>query len=375
MKNPSRRTILITGGAGFIGSFLVDKLVSLGHEVLIFDNLEEQVHHKKKPAYIDKKATFIKADVRDYKTFQNAIESVDIVYHLASRVGVAQSNYEIKEYVDTNVGGMANLLDVLVNKKNHVAKVIMIASMTSYGEGDYACEACGIVKPPLRGEEQLQKGDWEIHCPNCQKYVSPLATKEDSKMNDNSVYALTKRAQEEILLLIGKMYNIPVVSLRCFNVYGPRQSLSNPYTGVTAIFLSRIKNNKKPIIYEDGLQTRDFVSVYDVVDALVRVMGTSRADFQSLNIGSGKATSIKDVTLILNNLLNKSIEPEITSRFRKNDIRHCFADIHKAKKLLSWEPRVSLEKGFRELIGWAQEQSSTDLFEQAEKELREKKLL
>lgn len=367
--------VLVTGGAGFIGSFLVDKLIALGYPVRIFDNLEKQVHQGKKPAYLNKKAEFLKGDVRDYNAFKKALDGVAVVFHLASRVGVAQSNYEIKEYADVNISGTANLLDVVVNRKSNIKKIITIASMTSYGEGMYACETHGMVKPPLRDEAQLAKQDWELYCPACGKHVTPLPTNENAPLNNNSIYALTKRVQEEMLFLVGKMYELPVVSLRCFNVYGPRQSLSNPYTGVTAIFLGRLKNGKPPIIYEDGLQTRDFISVHDVVRALIAAMEEKKADFQILNIGSGKPTSIKKLALIISKLLGKRIAPKIENSFRKNDIRHCFADNSLAKKLLSWESKISLGDGFKELIAWSEKESSLDLFEKAQKELREKNLM
>src|SRR5258708_18590536 len=280
------KRILVTGGAGFIGSFLVDKLVSLGHTVTIFDNLSDQVHHGKKPTYLNKKAKFIKGDVFDYESFANALSKKDVVFHLASRVGVGQSNYEIASYTNANIGGMANLLDIVVNKKLPIQKILMTASMTSYGEGDCTGKKCGIVQPLLRSEKQMAKKDWNLYCPNCYSIVIPIATKEREHFNNNGIYALTKNVQELMLMLIGKMYHIPAVSLRCFNVYGPRQSLSNPYTGVSAIFISRLKNNNIPVVYEDGLQSRDFVSVHDVVDALILVMIKKKADYQIFNMGS-----------------------------------------------------------------------------------------
>jgi dTDP-L-rhamnose 4-epimerase len=205
--------------------------------------------------------------------------------------------------------------------------------------------------------------------------VKPIATSEEAVANNNSVYALSKNVQENLLMMVGKMYNLPVVALRCFNVYGPRQSLSNPYTGVSAIFISRLKNNNPPVVYEDGLQTRDFVSVHDVVEALVKSMESKYANWQVINIGSGKPISIKEVAVTLAGLLHRSVPPLISGKWRKGDVRHCFADIHLAKKLLRWEPKMTLEKGFTELIAWSEKQQALDLFEQAEKELRNKSLL
>lgn len=367
--------ILVTGGAGFIGSFLADALIKRGYKVRILDILEEQVHKGKKPKYLNKKAQFIKGDVRDFATLQKALKDIDVVFHLAASVGVAQSNYQIKKYTDTNVGSMANLLDIIVNNETSVKKILMTASMTSYGEGDYRCKIHGVVKPPLRPESQLKKKDWNVYCPQCKRKVVAIPTKEESIINNNSMYSLTKNIQETMLMLVGKMYNIPVVSLRCFNVYGPRQSLSNPYTGVTAIFISRLKNNNQPVVYEDGLQSRDFISVHDVVDALIKGMESSKANYKILNIGSGKSTSVKEVAEILAKLLKKKIAPKLDHGFRINDIRYCYADNRKAKRILDWRPKVRLSQGFAELIAWSEQEEAIDNFETAQKELKEKNLL
>lgn len=369
------KQILITGGAGFIGSFLTDKLIEKGYKVRILDNLEEQVHQGKKPNYLNKRAEFIKGDVRDYKALLQALKGMDVVFHLAASVGVAQSNYQVKKYTDTNIGSMANLLDILINQKLPIKKVLMTASMTSYGEGDYRCRTHGVVKPQLRPEKQLKKRDWNIYCPKCKKQVIAIPTDENSEINNNSIYSLTKNVQETMLMLVGKMYRIPVVSLRCFNVYGPRQSLSNPYTGVTAIFISRLKNNNKPVVYEDGEQSRDFISVHDVVDALTQAMESDKANYQIFNIGSGKSTSIKKVAEVLATLLKKNIKPEIKASYRINDIRHCYASNTKVKKILGWKPKITLRDGFRELIAWSEKEEAVDTFEKAQKELKDRKLL
>jgi dTDP-L-rhamnose 4-epimerase len=369
------KNILVTGGAGFIGSFLTDELIRNGYKVRILDNLEDQVHNGKKPKYLNKHAEFTKGDVRDYKTFLKALQGIDVVFHLAASVGVAQSNYQIKKYSDTNIGSMANLLDIVVNKKATVKKILMTASMTSYGEGDYQCKTHGIVKPSLRPEPQLKKKDWNVYCPKCKRKVVAKPTGEKSTINNNSIYSLTKNVQETMLLLTGRMYNIPVVSFRCFNVYGPRQSLSNPYTGVTAIFISRLKNNSRPIIYEDGEQSRDFISVHDVVTALIKGMENKSADYQIMNIGSGKPTSVKQIAETLASLLKKKITPKIDQNFRVNDIRHCYADNKKARKILLWKPSVSLNDGLSELIQWSEGEDAIDSFDTAQKELKEKKLL
>ncbi|MFH0863462.1 MAG: SDR family NAD(P)-dependent oxidoreductase [Candidatus Gottesmanbacteria bacterium] len=368
------KNILVTGGAGFIGSFLVDKLISQGYRVKILDNLDFQVHQGKVPAYLNKKVNFINGDVTSLKTFKEVLKEVEVVFHLAAKVGVAQSNYKVKDYIDTNIGGMGNLLNALVNSKNCVKKVIMTASMTSYGEGDCHCSSCDRVKPSLRTLDQLKNKKWELICPLCGKIVKPIPTNENSSLTQNSIYSISKGVQEQLLFYIGKTYKIPVVSLRCFNVYGPRQSLSNPYTGVSAIFISRLKNNHQPVIYEDGLQTRDFVSVHDVVDALILAMNKREANYQVFNIGSGEPKTIKQIASVLAKLLKKDIDPKINGEYRLNDIRHCYADISKAKNFLKWQPRISFKEGMTELINWSNNQEANDLFVKASHELIKRKL-
>lgn len=367
--------ILVTGGAGFIGSFLVDELINIGHKVRIFDNLEEQVHKGKKPDYLNKNAEFIEGDVRDRTSLMKAFKGIDAVYHLAAAVGVAQSNYEVKKYVDVNSGGTANLLDILVNEKHKIKKIVTISSMTGFGEGNYECTKCGIVRPPLRKEKQLKSKDWNMYCPNCQKIVTPVATEDDAKEYPSSIYAITKKSQQDMTLLNASLYNLPTVVLRGFNVYGPRQSLSNPYTGVSAIFISRLKNNREVVCYEDGLQSRDFVSVHDVVRAFILALEKNNANGQVINIGSGKPTSIKDIATIIAKTLDKENMIKISGEYRKNDTKHCFANISKARKLLGWKPEISLEDGFRELIKWGGTQDAVDSFSSAENILKKKGLL
>lgn len=375
MRRCKTKNILVTGGAGFIGSFLVDRLVKSGHRVTIYDNLEPQVHPKGIPSYLNKKAQFIKGDVRDYDTFKKAIISSEIIYHLAAAVGVAQSQYEIKRYVDVNIGGTANLMDCLVNTKHNVEKIIVATSMTSYGEGNYQCKKCGIVRPDIRIEDDVKTG-WEPRCPLCDSDIVAVSTDEDATLNAHSIYSLTKMVQEDMILTIGKTYSIPAIALRLFNVFGPRQSLSNPYTGVTAIFISRVKNNHEPVIFEDGLQTRDFISVYDVVRVMEDILETERANYGVFNIGSGEPVTIKDVAKkIIQALGKKDIQPVITEQFRKGDIRHCYANIQRAQKILQFNPRVSFDAGLKDLITWAKDSESEDLFDRAAEELINKKLM
>lgn len=368
--------ILVTGGAGFIGSFLVDKLVEKRHDVRIFDNLEQQVHQGKIPLYLNKKAEFIKGDVLDYEVLKEAIQDVEIIFHQAAMVGVGQSQYQVKRYTDANIRGTANLLDILVNEEQHDVKKLLIASsMSIYGEGSYECENCGLINPELRTEEQMKKKDWEILCPKCKKILKPIPTKEEKILQSNSIYAITKKVQEEMCLNIGKTYGIPTVALRYFNVFGPRQSLSNPYTGVAAIFLSRIKNSKAPIIFEDGKQSRDFISVHDIVDANLIAMEKNSANYESFNVGVGRQITILEIAEILKKLYNSNVQPKIVGKFRKGDVRHCFADISKIKKKLGFEPKIPFMEGMKELMLWSEGIKAEDKVEKATQELEEKGLL
>jgi dTDP-L-rhamnose 4-epimerase len=369
--------ILVTGGAGFIGSHLVDKLVEQGHKVKIYDNLDPQVHGKaqKKPKYLNKEAEFIKADIRNESALKKAIKNIDIIFHQAAKVGVGQSMYQVKEYVDVSINGTAQLLDILVNTKNKVKKLIVAASMSSYGEGSYVCPQCGPMFPEVRSQENLNAGKWEHFCEKCHSQLKPIPTPEDKKLCSTSIYAITKKVQEEMVMNISKAYKLPAVSLRYFNAFGPRQSLSNPYTGVAAIFISRIKNNNPPIIYEDGNQTRDFVSVYDIVQANILAMTKPEADYEIFNAGTGSPTSINDIARVLLKLFNKNITPNVTNKFRQGDTRHCFGNTKKIENKLGYKPRISLEDGFRELVEWSDKEKAVDKFEKATRELAKRKLI
>ncbi len=369
------RQVLVTGGAGFIGSHLVDLLVKKNFNVRILDNLEFQVHQGRKPDYLNRKAEFFRADIKNRGQLQKAVKDCETVFHLAARVGVGQSQYQIRRYVETNIGGTANLFDILVNEKHKVTKVIMAASMSSYGEGLYLCRGCGPVKSAIRVEKQLAEKKWEPICLKCKVSLKPLSTPESTPLKNNSIYALTKKVQEEMALIFSHTYRIPTVVLRFFNVYGPRQSLSNPYTGVAAIFLSRLKNNQPPIIYEDGRQTRDFVFVSDVCQALFQCLKKETANYEIFNVGSGCPLKIKDIAHILAYNLNKKIEPQIIGKFRKGDVRHCFADISKIKEKIGWWPKIRFEEGVKNLISWARDTQAEDKFLQAQAKLAQKSLL
>jgi len=368
--------ILITGGAGFIGSHIADALIERGHRVRVLDALVPQVHETRtRPDYLNPEAELIVADVCDRDAMRNALDGVDVLFHEAAAVGVGQSMYEIQRYVETNTLGGAVLLDVLANEKHTVRKLIVASSMSIYGEGTYRCAHCGPIFPHLRDEGQLSARDWEMHCPDCGMTVNPEPTPEEKPLYPTSIYAVTKRDHEEMFLCVGQAYGIPTVALRYFNVYGPRQALSNPYTGVAAIFSSRLLNNNPPVIYEDGLQSRDFVHVSDIVQANLLAMERPEADYQAFNVGTGQVTTVLDVARLLSQELGKEITPHIEGRFRQGDIRHCFADIGKIQRELGYAPQVRFEDGIPELVRWVRKQTAEDRFEQVEQELAAKSLV
>jgi dTDP-L-rhamnose 4-epimerase len=348
--------------------------------VTILDNLEPQVHGENEnlPDYVNSNATFIYGDIREQELLKKVIREVDAVIHLAAMVGVGQSMYQTERYVDVNTKGTANLLDVLINEENNVKKLVVASSMSIYGEGKYCCEKCSSnVYPTLRSEEQLKKREWNHLCPTCNSQLTPQPTDEEKPLISTSIYAMTKRHQEEMCILIGKTYGIPTVALRYFNVYGSRQALSNPYTGCAAIFTSRILNNKPPYIFEDGNQTRDFIHVKDIAQANLKALEHNNANYHAINIGTGKPITIKNLAETLTKIYNKpNLKPYISNEYRKGDIRHCYADITKAQKLLDFQPTITLKDGLNELGSWAKTHGwgAVDLFEKALKELKERRL-
>jgi dTDP-L-rhamnose 4-epimerase len=369
-------SILVTGGAGFIGSHLVDALVERGHRVRVLDALVAQVHGEaERPQYLNPEAEFARADVCDPAALARALEGVDAVYHEAAEVGVGQSMYEIRRYVGANDMGTATLLEALVNNRGRVRKLVVASSMSIYGEGAYACASCGAVNPKLRPASQLRERRWEVECPACGRQLRPAPTGEDKPLFPTSVYAVTKQDQEQFCLVVGRAYDIPAVALRYFNVYGPRQALSNPYTGVCAIFSSRLLNNQAPVVFEDGGQTRDFVHVSDIVQANLLALETDRADYQAVNVGTGRATSINQVARLLAEGLGKDLGPDVVGKYREGDIRHCVADISRARDLLGYEPRVTLEAGIPELLEWVGRQQAEDGVARATAELESRQLV
>jgi dTDP-L-rhamnose 4-epimerase len=368
------KNILVTGGAGFIGSHLVDALINEGHKVKILDNLEPQVH-KAKPNYLNTDAEFIQGDIRNEADIKKALKDMHVLFHMAAMVGVGQSMYQIKKYMDVNTEGTAKLLDTIIKGKFDIEKIIVASSMSIYGEGSYKCKTHDIVSPKERDLSQLKEGKFEVRCPYGDLWLEPIPTGESKCLSPTSIYAISKKDQEELCLTLGKTYKIPCVALRFFNTYGPRQSLSNPYTGVCAIFLSRIKNNQPPIIFEDGLQLRDFVSVHDIVQASLLAMSSEEANQEVFNVGTGSPVTILDIAHILMKLCGKDLVPQTTNKYRAGDVRHCYPDISKIKSKLGYEPNITLEAGMTELIEWGQHTNAFDYIPEAFAELEKNKLV
>lgn len=355
------KQVLITGGAGFVGSHLADGLLSAGHSVRILDNLTPQVHGGRVPEYLSREVELMVGDVRDPAMVRKALAGVDAVYHFAAAVGVGQSMYEINRYMSINTQGTAELLQGMLDTRHTPEKLVVASSMSIYGEGQYHCPRCRRdATPPLRSNAQLHSGEWDMACPECKGTLKPVPTNETKPGGTNSVYALSKRDQEELCLIYGRTYGIPITALRFFNIYGRRQALSNPYTGVAAIFASRLLNGQRPMVFEDGKQMRDFVSVYDIVRANMLALESKESDGEVINIGGGKPITILEVAEILAKSLGKDTPPVITQKYRAGDIRHCYADLTKARTLLKYEPRVSYDEGFRELAEWLAEQEAED---------------
>lgn len=362
-------TVLITGGAGFIGSHLADELLTAGYRVRALDNLNPQVHGKDRarPGYLHKDVELIVGDVRDHATVHKALQGVDAVYHFAAAVGVGQSMYEIAEYTSVNNLGTAVLLEQL--SKKPVERLIVASSMSIYGEGLFIDERGGHVTGVERSLDRLKNAQWEV-LGTAGTPLRPIPTPETKTPALASVYALSKYDQERLCLIVGRAYGIPTVALRFFNVYGPRQALSNPYTGVLAIFAARYLNNKPPMIFEDGYQRRDFVSVHDVARACRLSLEVPRAAYEVLNVGSGHSVTVREIADRMAKALGKHIEPEITGNYRVGDIRHCFADISRARELLGYEPKVTLEEGIAELTTWLEGQVAHDRVAEARAELQ-----
>lgn len=368
------KNILVTGGAGFVGSHVVDLFHAEGYDVTVLDNLTDQVHNGA-PSYLNPDVQYEFGDIRDRSLLVDLLKNTDVVVHLASKVGVAQSMYEIEDYVDVNTLATARMLDVIVNDSVDIEKLVVASSMSIYGEGEYFCEQCEEYRwPSVRSAKEVGDGTWGHFCDDCGGKLAPKPTPESKRPDGTGIYAITKKTQEEMCLSIGRTYNIPTISLRFFNIYGPRQSLDNPYTGVCAIFSSRIKNGNPPLVFEDGRQTRDFIHVRDVARANLLAVESDAEDL-AVNVGTGVPTTIMDVAHRLITLYDADVEPEVTGDFRSGDIRHCYAETARAEAALGFEAKVSVDEGLRSLVNWGREQSAEDNFENARQELQEKGLV
>ncbi len=356
MKNK----VLITGGAGFIGSNLAIKLINLGYSVTVLDNLSEQIHGDPETSSlyqsIKDKVTFIQGDVRVKADWYKALHDQNIVVHLAAETGTGQSMYEVQKYVDVNINGTALFLDYLVNETHEVQKVIIASSRAIYGEGKYRCATHGDVYPTERLESDLLLADFEPKCPTCQQTVSIQATDENSKIHPSSVYGITKQNQEQMVLNVCKSIGVPAVAYRYQNVYGPGQSLKNPYTGILSIFSTQIRNGNNINIFEDGKESRDFVYIDDVVEATVLGIQKDAANYEVFNVGSGVATTVMQVAQTLKDFYKASIEINISGNFRLGDIRHNYADLSKIKSKLGFEAQFSFENGVKQFVNWVVDQ-------------------
>ena len=363
------KRVLITGGAGFVGSHLADELLEHGYQVRVLDNLAPQVHGTpaRRPAYLVREVELIRGDVRDEDAVTRAVKDVDAVFHFAAAVGVGQSMYEVANYTSVNGQGTAILLEALAQQP--VERLVVASSMSIYGEGLYRTRDGKLVESRERTLEQLKAHDWELRDDDSAPLV-PVATPESKFPALPSVYAISKYHQERLCMTIGRAYGIATVALRLFNIFGTRQALSNPYTGVLAIFASRFLNNKPPLVNEDGEQRRDFVHVHDVVQACCLALELPQAVGEVLNIGSGCNYSILEIAEAMARVLGKEeIEPQVVGKCRVGDIRNCFADISRARGILGYRPRVTLEEGLVELAGWLDGQSAIDRVSDAAREL------
>lgn len=375
------KNILVTGGAGFIGSNVALKLLAKGYNVTVLDNLSKQIHgenpEKTSPLYlsIKDKVNFIKGSVASRQDWLKALDGQDAVIHLAAETGTGQSMYEIEKYVDTNIGGTALLLDILTNAKHHVKRVLVAESRAIYGEGKYHCSKCGDVYPLDRCDEDMSKGDFECKCPKCGGEVELVATTEDSAIHPSSVYGIAKQVQGQLVHLVCPTIGVESVSFRYQNVYGPGQSLSNPYTGILSIFSTRIKNGNGINIFEDGKETRDFVYIDDVVDATILGLEVPETNGHVFNVGTGVAT---DVLTVANTLCDKygiKVPITVSGNYRLGDIRHNFADISLARNILGFEPKWSFADGIAQFCKWVDKQEvQEDKYEASIEEMKSKGL-
>jgi dTDP-L-rhamnose 4-epimerase len=363
---------LVTGGAGFIGSYIVDALIDAGWTVTVLDTLETQVHGAcaERPSYLNAAAEFVRGDTRDSVLVDRLLARTDVVFYEAALVGVGQSMYDIARYVSGNTMAAAAFLEAVLRHRDRIRKLVVASSMSCYGEGQYTDATGQLVPVRPRPRAQLERHAWEMVGPDGAP-LTACPTAETKPLEPTSVYAVTKRDHEELFLSVGTAYQIPTVALRYFNVYGPRQALSNPYTGVAAIFSSRLLNGAPPIVFEDGRQSRDFVHVTDIARANLLAATSSGADYQVVNVASGTPVTIAGIGEALWRRISgrEETRPVFLGQFREGDIRHCFADISRARALLGYEPRVAFADGVDELIEWVSGQVAPDRFDEAHDEL------
>lgn len=369
--------ILITGGAGFIGSNLSLKLIEKGYSVTVLDNLSPQIHSENSPLYhsIKDKVNFIHGTVLNYDDWKKALENIDVVVHLAAETGTGQSMYEIEKYTDVNVKGTSIFLDILANETHSIKKIVVASSRAIYGEGKYTCKKHGTVFPIARLDHDMARGNFGVQCPSCAEEVSLEPTDEKSKIHPTSIYGITKHVQEQMFMLMGQSLGIPAVAFRYQNVYGAGQSLSNPYTGILSIFSTRIKNGNDIAIFEDGLESRDFVYVDDVVDATILGIEKDEANGEVFNVGLGQAIDVLTVAKTLINAYKSDSKITVTGNYRLGDIRHNYADLTKIEQKLGFKPKVSFEEGIQRFTSWVENQEvMEDNYEKSIVEMKEKGL-
>jgi len=373
--------ILITGGGGFIGTSLALALKDTSkYDVTIVDNYSPQIHgenYKNSELYnkVKDRINIVVGDIRNRDLMEKLILDTDLIVHLAAETGTGQSMYDIFNYTDVNVNGTALILDIIANKARHIKKFIFASTRALYGEGKYLCDEHGTVYPEQRNTQEMEKGDFNVKCPVCNNNVKLVSTTEDTKLTPTSVYGITKQAQEQLIINVGEALDIPCVGLRYQNVYGPGQSLKNPYTGILSIFSTRIKNNKPINIFEDGNESRDFVFIDDVINATMLAIEKDDANNQLFNVGTGRAVSVIELVELLYKEYNEKPNYSVTGNFRIGDIAHNYADLSKIEKLLSFKPTVTFEEGIKHFVAWVNRQEvQDDNFDESIEEMKKKGL-